>query len=187
MVLFAGKYIVRKGIHLIVEAANEILKKRDDVVFVFVGGDSIERMQNMPYKNYLKKLASKEHSKNFIFLGRKKRDELVDYYNACDIFICPSLYEALGNIYLEAMACGKPIIASKIGGAREIIKHGESGLLVQPNTQDVLKALNKLLADEKLRLKLGKNARRKILKDLTIRKTATNTVKTYRQLLAKKS
>jgi glycosyltransferase involved in cell wall biosynthesis len=49
-----------------------------------------------------------------------------------------------------------------------------------------LKALNKLLTDGKLRLKLGKNARRKILKDLTIRKTAAQTVKTYRQLLAGK-
>ncbi|RYZ65226.1 MAG: glycosyltransferase, partial [Proteobacteria bacterium] len=83
------------------------------------------------------------------------------FYNECDIFVAPSRYESFGLVFLEAMVFGKPVIAGDAGGGPEVVTHEKSGLLVPPGDAGALgAALNRLLADPGLRIRLGQNARR---------------------------
>ena len=65
-----------------------------------------------------------------IFTGSIAHDELRAYYNAADVFVLPSHYESLGFVAIEAMACGTPVIASRVGGIPSIVDHGSTGYLI---------------------------------------------------------
>jgi glycosyltransferase involved in cell wall biosynthesis len=76
------------------------------------------------------------------------------------VAVVPSLYEPFGLVALEALACGVPVIASAVGGLKEIVLDGESGLLVPPGDVSALaRALRLLLTDDSLRMRLGVGAR----------------------------
>ena len=88
----------------------------------------------------------------------------VEYaYAAADILFYPSFHDSLPTVILEASACGKPIIASKVGGIPEIILHNKTGLLFEPYDKKSLSNYFRiLLEDELLKKKLGRNARKRI-------------------------
>jgi len=92
------------------------------------------------------------------FLGR--RDDVRDLLRAAEVFVFPSLYEAVGIALLEAMACGTAVVASRAGGIPEIVREGESGLLVRPgDASDLANALARLARDPPERARLGRGAR----------------------------
>ncbi len=98
--------------------------------------------------------------------------DLLPYYHACDIFILPSIAssEAFGLVQMEAMACGKPVVNTSLPTAvPEVSVHGETGLTVPPADSDSLaEAIEKLLSDDRLRLRFGANARARIEKQYCI-------------------
>jgi glycosyltransferase involved in cell wall biosynthesis len=82
------------------------------------------------------------------------------FWGAVDVAVVPSLYEPFGLVALEALACGIPVIASAVGGLKEIVLDGQCGLLVPPGDAPALtRALRLLLTDDSLRLRLGVGAR----------------------------
>jgi glycosyltransferase involved in cell wall biosynthesis len=94
------------------------------------------------------------------FLGRKTRAEVAEAMRHCTIFVLPSSYEALGCVYLEAMAAGKPLIACRNQGIAEVVRHGDNGWLVTPDAdEDLAAALAMLLKDSRLRARLGAESR----------------------------
>ena len=96
------------------------------------------------------------------FLGR--RDDVRDLLRAAEVFVFPSLYEAVGIALLEAMACGTAVVASRAGGIPEIVQDGESGLLVRPgDAADLANALARLARDPAERARLGLGARRRAM------------------------
>ena len=95
------------------------------------------------------------------FLGRRPHDEVASLVRGCEVFALPSIAEPFGIAALEALACGRPVVASAVGGLPEFIEDGRNGLLVAPGDPEALAcALRRLLEDGALRAALGEAGRR---------------------------
>ena len=97
-------------------------------------------------------------SDKVLFLGW--RDDIPEIMQIIDVFVLPSLNEGMGRVLVEAMAAGKPVVASRTGGIPDLIKNGKNGFLVKPgDINDLSFAINRLLADRKLRDEMGNRGR----------------------------
>jgi glycosyltransferase involved in cell wall biosynthesis len=93
------------------------------------------------------------------FAGRVQRQEMSYYYSAADLFVFPGIGESLGMVYLEAQSCGLPVVALATAGVPQVVKHGETGLLVsQDNGHSMALAIDYLLKDINLRRVFGAKA-----------------------------
>jgi glycosyltransferase involved in cell wall biosynthesis len=102
----------------------------------------------------------------------------------CTIFALPSTDEAMGCVYLEAMATARPVIGCRGQGIEEIVRHGENGMLIEPdNLQEMVKALDTLLPNAPLRKQMGIKARQTITEGLTLQHQAERLSTLYRQCL----
>jgi glycosyltransferase involved in cell wall biosynthesis len=121
------------------------------------------------------------------FLGFVPDGELVAYYDACDVFCMPSTERAeqFGLVQLEAMHCGKPVIATRLGTGVEYVTLDEmTGLLVEPGNEQALgQALNRLLGDPELRTQLGEAGRRRVVEEFSVKQMVDKTVSVYRRLV----
>ena len=127
---------------------------------------------------YLNKLKEKAYGiKNIIFTGRITEEEKIEGIKDCEIYVTTSNYEAFGITLIEAMAQGKPVIGSNVGGIPETI--GNGGLIFnKDNLEELIKKINLLLKDKKLRKSLGNNGLKKA-KELTWPKIAKRISKVY--------
>jgi glycosyltransferase involved in cell wall biosynthesis len=143
----AGRLVPVKGPEFLVKAAKYIISKYPDTYFIFTGDGSLE--------NDLKKRALEMGiSENIIFLGW--RDNVAKIISIYDIFVLPSLNEGMGRVLAEAMALGKPIVASNIGGVPDLVIHGKNGFLVPPkNPKELAKYIQVLIEDKDTRAKMG--------------------------------
>jgi glycosyltransferase involved in cell wall biosynthesis len=125
-----------------------------------------------PYRGHLEETARKLNLQSkVIFTGALNPRELPKFYNLCDVFAFPSvLFETFPYVTLEAMACGKPVIASKTGGICEQIEHMHNGILLPPgNVSSLHQSMLLLMKDQpKLAQRLGKNAREKVSRDFNL-------------------
>jgi len=95
-------------------------------------------------------------------LGERKRSEMPRFWNSVSVAVVPSLRECFGLVALEALACGKPVVATAVGGLKEIVIDSECGLLVPPsNPERLASAILRLLSDKQLRTRLGSGAERR--------------------------
>jgi glycosyltransferase involved in cell wall biosynthesis len=144
IVLTIARLDEQKGLKYLLQTAQSV----PDAVFVLVG-DGPERSA---LESQAQSLGVDGH---VVFLGH--RQDIPDLLANCDLFVLPSLFEGLPVSVLEAMAAGKPVIASDIGGTDEAVVHGVSGLLVPPGDAEALAAaIQKLLLDAPLRQEFGK-------------------------------
>ncbi len=129
-----------KGQRFLIEAMNKILKERKDVVLYIIGKGSLEDELRKLIKLY-------GLEKNIVLAGgNKPEEEMPLWFNACDIFVLPSLNESFGIVLLEAMACGKPVVATINGGSEEITTDEKVGLLVKAgDSKELAKAIEKAL------------------------------------------
>ena len=119
------------------------------------------------------------------FLGRQSRAAVADAMRACSVFVLPSRNEGLGCVYLEAMACGKPVIACRGQGIDEIIKHGRNGWLIPVDGLDELEqGLSTLLQSTDVSSRMGTAARETILNGLNLLDQAQRLANIYRQAIA---
>ena len=93
------------------------------------------------------------------FVGRLSNVAVPEFLNSCDLFILPSLYEGHPKALLEAMACGLPVIGTRVPGIRELIADGDTGLLCEPDAGSIRQAVARALGDPALRAQLGQAAR----------------------------
>lgn len=115
------------------------------------------------------------------FLGRRSRSEVAEAMRNCTVFALPSRYEGLGCAYLEAMACGKPVIACQGQGIDEIIQHGGNGWLIPVDgLEKLVQGLQVLLGDAALRERIGEAARKTILDSLTLSHQAEKLANIYK-------
>jgi glycogen synthase len=109
--------------------------------------------------------------------------DLVNLYNEAAVFACPSVYEPFGIINLEAMACETPVVATRVGGIKEVVVDGETGLLVPPGEPVKLGgALTRILEDPATAAKMGEEGRRHVLEHFTWDRIAVKTLELYRSL-----
>ena len=121
---------------------------------------------------------------NAVWINQMLEDpDLVNLYNEAAVFACPSLYEPFGIINLEAMACETPVVASRVGGIKEVVIDRETGLLAPPGDPARLgKAITRVLEDPELAARLGRAGRRRVLQQFTWDRIAQKTLRLYRSL-----
>lgn len=124
------------------------------------------------------------------FEGRKSRAAVADAMRACSVFVLPSRYEGLGCVYLEAMACGKPVVACRGQGIDEIIEHERNGWLIPgwvtpfDGLDELAQGLSTLLQSPDLCARLGASARETILNGLTLSHQAQRLAQIYGEAIA---
>lgn len=150
IVLFVGNMIKRKNVDLLIEAKKQLKAKAN---LVIVGdGPLLRQLKDKTENEYLE-----GNLDNVYFTG--SRTDIEDIIPSCDLLVLPSFTESFGLVLIEALACGKPVIGSNVGGIKEIITE-DVGLLINPNdSEDLAKAIDRILTDKDLREKFQSNAR----------------------------
>ena len=150
IVLFVGNLIKRKNVDSILEAK----KIASSDYYLVIVGDG-------PLFKKLKKKVEEENIRDVIFTGA--RNDVDNIIPSCDVLILPSFSESFGLVLIEALACGKPVIGSNVGGITEIITD-DVGLLVDPNKiSSIARAIDKLINDNDFRYMLSLNARNRAM------------------------
>ena len=172
LILFVGSGFRRKGLIYLLKAVG-ILKDKPLKLLV------VGRGRIGPYVRIIKKLNIEN---KVIFTGSIK-NEINKIYTASDIFILPSIYESFGNVCLEAMASGIPVIVSRNCGASEIITHKENGLIINnpKNSYEVSEAIKFLLSHKDIREKISIEAR-KTAENYTIEKNISEIIEIFNKV-----
>ncbi len=155
LLLMIGRFIPKKGFSTAFRALKLIIEKNTNVKLVIIGDGEMKSQ----YESILKK----DHTTDYaLFMGYVNKDELMDYYSTCDIFLMPSEKkpaDGLNTVVPEAMACGRPIIASNAGGNDLVVFDGLNGFLHPEGDYEQLAVLvNRLIDNECLRIDMGKKS-----------------------------
>jgi glycosyltransferase involved in cell wall biosynthesis len=146
------------GLEYLVKAFSSLTKKYPDlpIKLLIVGGGSM--------KNQLQILAEDIGIKDkTIFTGAVKHSSIAEYHNMMDIEVYLSDYESFGVSVIEASACENPVVVSNVGGLPEVVDDNETGIVVEPkNPKSAAEAIEKLILDDRLRIKMGKAGRNKV-------------------------
>ncbi len=155
IILYLGRLHQRKGIFLALDAFKKIKDKYPKALLYVVGRGLLEN----DAKLYAQNLGLGARCRFFGYVSWKN---LARYYRTCDVYISPALGgESQGIVLIEAMACGKPVIASEITGYREVVHNNENGMLFKPgSSEDLADKISRFIDDPVLRLKLETNARK---------------------------
>lgn len=156
-ILFAGRLERRKGIEIIHERINDILSIDQRIHVTFAGETRID--ESMEYRQRIEHRVQKEYRDRLWFCGPVTRNQLYMLYRTSDIFLMPSLFENAPYSLLEAMAAQCPVIGADTGGIREIISHGDNGLLFSlSDTRQLCSCINELIRSSYLRQSLVQHA-----------------------------
>jgi D-inositol-3-phosphate glycosyltransferase len=129
IILFVGRIVPLKGIDNLLKAMAYMERKRR-IKLVVIGGDEHSQAEMQRLENLSQSLKIDE---SVSFLGLVKQEMLPFFYSAADVCVVPSYYESFGLVVLESLACGTPVVATKVGGAESVIRHGETGYVVIDN------------------------------------------------------
>jgi D-inositol-3-phosphate glycosyltransferase len=155
LLLYVGRLTPIKGLETLLASLASINPRPSLVV---VGGDHDEP-QNGHVARLHRRVAALGLTEMVRFIGPQPQPRLRLYYSAADATIMPSYYESFGMVALEAMACGSPVIASRVGGLPTTVRDGVTGFLVPDGDPAVLaERIGQLLADDGLRWRLGREA-----------------------------
>ena len=140
-----------KGPRHLLKAMSNVWESHPETTLIFVGKGDLE----MGLKVEARRMGVSE---KVIFLGW--RDDIPEIMQTIDIFVLPSLNEGMGRVLVEAMAAGKPVVASRVGGILDLVKEGQNGCLFESGDEKELSlAIKKLLEDKKMRDEMGKRGR----------------------------
>ncbi|MEW6108622.1 MAG: glycosyltransferase family 4 protein [Nitrospirota bacterium] len=173
--IYTGRLAEGKGLEILLGAMKDVLKEDKTAYLLLLGEGQV--------KNKLEdKAAAAGISDNICFKGNV--NNVHEFLNSADVFVFPSLREGMPNSLLEAMSCGLPVIASKIGGVVDVVEDGKSGILFEPgDVSGLASAMIILLKDKELRQKLGAEARKRAVEDFSIDRVADEYIKLYQKLL----
>lgn len=169
--LFVGQPARRKGWQYFIEAMPRILKEIPDAKAVFIGYRKNDELEAMCRRHGI------ENSVRF--LGFLPEDRKIQALQSSDVFVLPTLYEGFGQVFLEAMASGLPIVTTDVAGNKEIVEDRKNGILVKPKSSaEVADAAVNLLTNRNLRAKMKSNNLRKT-RNYDWKKVAKMFIKTY--------
>jgi glycogen synthase len=174
--LFVGRISEQKGIFQLLEAARQ-LPEGVQLVLCASSPDTPELLTRLqtavsgrPQIRWINEMLPVE--------------EVVQIYSRAAVFVCPSIYEPFGIINLEAMACGTPVVASRVGGIPEVVVDGETGWLVEPGDPAALaQALRTALADSQRARQMGEAGRRRVEAHFSWDRIAALTMDVYQQAI----
>lgn len=158
-ILFIGKIVHAKGAETLVHAVLRLRERFPNIVLRAIGREDEKLATNLRLD-----IADAGAQSNFEFMGQVPHSELHEHLAWCDIFAGPSVFEpGPGNVYLEAMSCGRPVIACNSGGTPEVVVDGQTGLLIPPaDIEGLSEAITTLANDPALCAKLGKIGRKRV-------------------------
>jgi glycosyltransferase involved in cell wall biosynthesis len=177
-VLSAGNLRANEGHDVLIRAAGVLVKEFPSF--------SLEVIGDGPERSRLEELAKELGLARLVrFVGRLSRRQIADAMKRCTLFVLPSRSEESGYLHLQAMSCGKAVIACRGQGIDEIIQHGTNGFLVGPgNEKELVLAMGMLLRETERRRNLGAAARDSVLERLTVEQQAENLARIYRESVA---
>lgn len=154
VVLYVGQLIKRKGVDHLLRAYARLRLKTDNVALVIVGDGKL--------RGELRDLCTEEKIPDVLFAGQKAREEIVKFYGIADVFCLPSVGEAWGLVINEAMACGLPVVTTRmVGASPDLVEDGRNGYVVaERDEEELFLALEKLTAQEALRKEMGRESRK---------------------------
>ncbi len=145
-----------KGIDFVLQSLPLVIKRFPNLRYIIVG-DGVDRIRLEALAHDLKL------SENVEFCGSVPDKTLYDTYHSCSIFVLPSVKEGFGIVYLEAMACGKPVVAANATAVPEVVIDRETGMLVEyGNVKELANTLITLLENPLLRKRMGKAGRKRV-------------------------
>ena len=174
--LFVGKLTRTKGLLYLLEAFQYLKKEYPKTALFLVGRGS------PPAEKEIKEKAGEIPDVHF--LGEKPADEIGNYYTACDVFVMPSLSEGFGMANAEAMACGKPVISTKVGGIVDVVRDGETGFLAEKaNALDLCEKMKKAIENLGKLKEMGERGRQRALENFSWEVVAEKTIEGYEAVL----
>lgn len=188
VILTVGNLVARKGHDMVIQALPIVCQSVPDITYLIIGEG--------PYRTQLETLAKQLGVWDRVILaGRVPEEELPDVYALCDVFVMPSReefeacdVEGFGMVFLEANACGKPVIGGQSGGIPEAVVHGVTGLLVNPRDPvEIAHALTRLLSDAALARRLGEQGQLRVSRDFTWARVAAQVQGILESILREKS
>lgn len=180
VVLYVGRVEPLKGLELLVHTAAQ-METCHDVKVLVVGGandgdEEVGRLQD------LARDLEVEHVIDFV--GRVDQEDLPLYYNAADVCVLPSYYESFGLAALESMACGTPVVATRVGGLSTVVHHGHTGYLKSWRCPEAFaNSLEMIISSEGLQDSMGKAARRRA-EEMSWERVAAGITDIYQSVLS---
>lgn len=173
-IIFIGRLDQMKGVHILLEACKK-LKDEGLQPPVSIVGDG-------PEKETLKSFAMRSGMGGLITFHGEMAD-VKPVLQTAAVLVLPSLSEGLSNVLLEAMACGLPVIATRVGGNMDLIRDGENGILVDAeNAGQLADAIKKVLQDKNFAQKLGNKARKTVVEKFSMETIAENYISLYEEI-----
>ena len=165
LILQLGRMVPRKGVETVIRALP-LVKARlaTPPLLMIVGGESedADPVRTPEIGRLMQVARDVGVADDVVFTGRRPRTELRNYYHAADVFVTTPWYEPFGITPVEAMACGLPVIGSRVGGIQYSVEDGRTGFLVEPRDHDALaRRLAQVFSDPSVRDMLGRRARRR--------------------------
>ncbi|HVO58034.1 MAG TPA: glycosyltransferase family 4 protein [Dongiaceae bacterium] len=183
-VLYAGHVSRRKGAVLLARAMKPLLESRPQLRLVYIGGEVIgagePRIQEQILQEVGPALAGQ-----VLILGRQPRERVLSAMKQCSVFAFPSTLEALGLVVLEAMSVGAPVVCTSIPPGPEMVDHGSTGLLADPNVpSDFAEKIASLLDDRELARRVAANAAELLRRRFTLEQCVTESEAFYKECLS---
>lgn len=186
VILCVGRLLSHKGVDVLIRALRFLPSNTKLLV--------VGPIQDYSYYEYMKKLVDINCPGRVIFTGEVSPKRLPEFYNVCDVFAQPSVYydylgnyhpssELLGLTKLEAMACGKPVIVSDVGGLPELIVNGKNGYVVKAGDEEKLAATITSILNEENGRKIGREGLTLVRKHYTWDSVAKRTLESYNSLI----
>ncbi len=177
-ILFVGKLRYYKGLQFLIEAMPQV-----DAPLVIIGSGPMERHLKSLADTY--RVSAKVH-----FVGELTERDLAVFYHACTLFVLPSVFrsEAYGLVQIEAHACGKPVVSTRLGTGVEFVNmDGKTGLVVPPaDSKALARAINELLNDADRRERMGEFARKRARNELGLERMFRSIDSVYQRVLSQK-
>jgi D-inositol-3-phosphate glycosyltransferase len=186
MLLFVGRIEPLKGIDILIQAIKRLDLRETRVCLVVIGGNQDEGAETRSEEmERLEAICAEVGLKDLVtFLGKRSQETLPYYYSAAEAVVVPSHYESFGMVALEAMACGKPVVASQVGGLAFLIQDGVTGYTVPvDDPQELADRLSMLLRDSGLRRRLGEQALQ-VARQYAWDKIAARIIELYEQVIS---
>jgi glycosyltransferase involved in cell wall biosynthesis len=178
LLLFVGRITFIKGLHVLIESLNYIETPVRLVIF-----GPIDK-----YSKYSEDILSAIERTNKIgkhklyYMGKADQKDLTKWYPRASIFVSPSIRDAFPMVNVEALSCGTPVVSTNVGGIPEVICDGINGILVPPyDAKKLANAIEYLLCNENVRNRYGKEGRKWVEENLSIKALARRLIKIYEE------
>jgi len=174
-ITFAGRLDYMKGVHILLEGFKQLRDEMKNVQLTIIGdGPDREKLQNCAREKGISDAVN--------FCG--EAEEIVPYLQQSAVFVLPSFSEGLSNVLLEAMACGLPVVATRVGGTIDLVQDGFNGILIEPdNAGQLYQAMKKILQDKDLAKALGVQARKTAAEKFSLKSVTEQYVSLYQTLV----